>query len=288
MNLSAPIPTSPPTSSSWQGHLDLAFDHTERGTQLSHRHVQAPLKVQRPFYPEGPEVCHLVTLHTAGGLVGGDRLSTSITLHPQAQALITTAAAGKVYRSNGPEAQQTVQVRVGAGACLEWLPQDTIVFDGACYQQRMRVDLADAAVWMGWDILRFGRTARGERFASGQWRSHTEVWQNGQRLWVDPQWLQGGSPMLDSPHGLNGCPVVASFALLGRPVSSDLIETARSLHPHPALHPSTATGVTRLMSGLLCRYRGHSTAEARHWFTQVWNAVRLEGGDRPACPPRVW
>jgi urease accessory protein len=282
--------------------------------------MQAPLKVQRPFYPEGAEVCHLVMLHTAGGVVGGDRLSLDITLHPQAHALMTTAAAAKIYRSNGQTAHQTIHLKLAKGACLEWLPQEAIAFNGAHYQQEVRVDLAEDALWMGWELTRLGRTARGEQFSTGLWRSRTQVWQHDRPLWIDPQRIEGGSEVLNSLHGLAGCSVIGSFAVVGRSLSPSLVERARSLwqplpyspapitsdptlntqhstpetsainHVSPIQHSLTPaqTGVTRLMSGLLCRYRGHSTLEARRWFTQVWHLLRLELCDRPSCPPRVW
>lgn len=272
--------------------------------------MQAPLKVQRPFYPEGEGVCHVVMLNTAGGVVGGDRLSTDIQLQPQAHALLTTATAGKIYRSNGKSVQQTTEIRVEAGSCLEWLPQETIVFDGADYRQTMRVDLAEDALWLGWDITRLGRTARGEKFLSGTWRSHTEIWQGDRLVWVDPQWIAGGSEMLSSQHGLANCPVVASFAMVGRSLSANWVDRARSLWAasqmnilaEPASNleqkiftdplvnsaPPAQTGVTRLISGVLCRYRGYSTLEARRWFTQVWHLLRPQLLQRPSCNPRVW
>lgn len=269
----------------WHGSLKLRFANRSGVIQLVHNQVQAPLKVQRPFYPEGPSVCHSVILHTAGGTVGGDRLSLDLQLEPNTQALITTAAAGKVYRSNGLEAQQTTQIKIARGACLEWLPQETIIFDGAVYRQNLRVELALGATWLGWEITRFGRSARGERFLQGNWRSRTEVWQQGQPLWIDPQWLRGGAEMLDSPHGLAGFPVVGSLVWIGQPVSADLVVKARSLWS--STHQGEA-GVTRLPEGLLCRYRGPSTAEVRNWFMDVWHLLRLSFLERPACPPRVW
>ncbi|NJN85253.1 MAG: urease accessory protein UreD [Leptolyngbyaceae cyanobacterium SL_7_1] len=274
--------------SNWQGVLQLDFGYSNDKTQLDRAHVQAPLKVQRSFYPEGSHVCHIVTLHTAGGIVGGDRLSTQITLQPHAHALLTSAAAGKIYRSNGAIAKQTTQLTVAAGAWLEWLPQETIVFDGAQYDQYTRVELAETALWLGWEITRFGRTARGEQFNSGVWRSRTEVWQGDRPLWIDSQQLHGGSDSLTSPHGLGGCAVVGSFALVGRSISSELIETARSLYHSTPSTSAASIGVTRLMGGMLCRYRGNSTAEARRWFVAVWDLLRRQVGDRPACPPRVW
>ncbi|MBD2001151.1 urease accessory protein UreD [Leptolyngbya sp. FACHB-541] len=275
----------------WQGNLQLEFAQREGTTQLSRAFAQAPLKVQRPFYPEGSEVCHSVILHTAGGIVGSDRLSLNVSLHPQAHALITTASAAKVYRSKGVEAKQSTHLKVAAGACLEWLPQETIVFDGANYRQNLRVDLAEDSLWLGWEMTRLGRSARGEKFASGEWRSHTEVWQNNQLLWVDPQWLQGGSEMLTSLHGLNNYPVVASFALVGRSLPNEVIEKARQLWAERKVgkgdRPGEA-GVTRLMSGMLCRYRGCSSLEARRWFTEVWHLMRLACLNRPSCNSRVW
>ncbi|MBD1861153.1 MULTISPECIES: urease accessory protein UreD [Trichocoleus] len=273
-------------SAGWQGSLELEFAFRDRATHLSYSRSQAPLKLQRPFYPEGPEVCHCILLHTAGGVVGDDRLSLNLRLQPQAHALITSAAATKVYRSNGLVAQQTAQVQIAEGACCEWLPQETIVFDGANYQQNLRVELAPNATWIGWEITRLGRSARGEQFLSGNWRSRTEVWRQDQPLWIDPQWIPGSPVIVNSPHGLAGHPVIASFALVGKAVELELITQARSLWQAGA-YPGEA-GVTSLTEGLLCRYRGPSSQAARSWFMQVWQLLRQLYLGRSACPPRVW
>jgi urease accessory protein len=273
-------------SAGWQGSLELEFAFRDRATQLSYSRSQAPLKLQRPFYPEGPEVCHCVLLHTAGGVVGDDRLSLDCRLQPQTQALITSAAASKIYRSNGLVAQQTTQLQIGENACCEWFPQETIVFEGANYQQNLRVDLAAGAIWIGWEITRLGRSARGEQFLSGNWRSRTEVWRQDQPLWIDPQWISGSPVVVNSPHGLAGHPVIASLALVGKAVERELITQARSLWQTGA-YPGEA-GVTSLTEGLLCRYRGPSTQAARAWFMQVWHLLRQVYLGRAACPPRVW
>src|SRR6478672_351130 len=270
----------------WHGSLKLVFANCRGATQLIQNQGQAPLKVQRPFYPEGSAVCHSVVLHTAGGVVGGDRLSLNFHLQPHAHALITTAAAGKIYRSQGLAAQQSIQIQIDAGGCLEWFPQETIVFNGAIYRQDLRVELAPEATWLGWEITRFGRTARGEEFLQGEWRSHTEIWQQGRPLWIDRQWLPASQVILSSPHGLAKQPVIGTFAWIGQPVSQEIIEAARRLWDAKG-YPGEA-GVTQLMSGLLCRYRGAATAEVRNWFTDVWHLLRLSYLERASCPPRVW
>jgi len=286
-------------SSGWHGSLQLVYTHHHSSTQLTHAQVQAPLKVQRSFYPEGSAVCHSVVLHTAGGIVGGDRMTQIIHLKPNAHALITTAAASKIYRNKAiatppnpllvredTQARQTIQIQIDTDACLEWLPQETIVFNGAIYQQDLRVELAPGASWLSWEITRFGRSARGERFLQGEWRSHTEVWQQGRPLWIDRQWLPGGEEIFNSPHGLAGKPIVASLAWVGQAVSPEIVEKARMLWK--AEERQGEAGVTQLMSGLLCRYRGSSTAEVRNWFMDVWQLLRLSFLGRPVTKPRVW
>ncbi len=272
-------------SPNWHGNLNLVYAQHQGKTQVIHSEMKAPLKVQRSFYPEGG-ICHSVILHTAGGIVGGDRNSLSFHLQPHAQALITTATASKIYRSNGLRSSQSVQMQVDADACLEWLPQETIVFDGAIYRQDLRVELATGARWLGWEITRFGRTARGERFLHGDWKSHTEVWQQGLPLWIDRQWLPAGRDIIDSPHGLAGLPIVGSLAWIGQAVEPEIVEKARVLWQKQ--HSSSQGGVTCLPTGLLCRYRGSSTTEVRNWFTDVWQLLRSSFLKRSICPPRVW
>lgn len=282
VNQPRPVLTEAPQN--WQGKLCLVFANRRGATQLVHNEGQAPLKVQRPFYPEGDEVCHSVIMHTAGGIVGGDRLTFDIRLHPNSKALITTPAASKIYRTNGSEAYQSLQVEVAEGACLEWLPQETIVFNQALFRQTLRVNLAPTAQWIGWDIVRFGRSARGERFIEGTMRSHTEVWRGDRPIWIDRQWLEGSETSWASPHALGGCSVVGSLAWIDQAVDSDWVDKVRSLW----IGETHTTGVTRLQSGLLCRYRGNSTTEARQWFIQVWHLIRSRGLGRSTCVPRVW
>lgn len=282
-NLSATL-----TSNSWHGKLNLLYTHRQGTTQLIHAHHEAPLKVQRPFYPEGKSVCHSVILHTAGGVVGGDKLSCNFQLQPESKVLITTAAASKIYRSNGCLATQNINIEVSTGATLEWLPQETIVFDGAIYRQDIRINLAENANFIGWEITRFGRSARGEKFLQGNWRNNTEIWQQGKPLWIDRQWLPGSEEVFHSPHALNGQPIVGTFIYIGQAVSPEFIEKTRTLEETQYISSLHLFGVSRLEHGFLCRYRGSSTSLVRNWFTAVWQLLRQSFLGRSDCIPRVW
>lgn len=252
---------------------------------MTRERARMPLAVQRPFYPEGPTVCHALVLHPPGGMVGGDKLEISLDVSEAAEALVSTPSAAKWYRGLAP-ATQTIVQRLAPGARLEWLPQETIVFDGAEVQQSLRVELAPQATWLGWDITRFGRSARGETFSHGSWRMDTEVWCGETPLWIDRQRLAGGSRLLSSRYGLAGAPVVGTLAWLGKTVPAALVETARD--QWQAGGYAGDAGVTRLSHGLLCRYRGTSSADARRWFSAVWDLLRRFDRERPACAPRIW
>jgi urease accessory protein len=273
-------------SAPWAGKLELEFAKRNQQTVLTRNYTVAPWKIQRSLYPEGKEICHCILLHTAGGLVGGDRLSAKIHLQPQTQALITTAAASKIYRSTGAESLQNINMRIDEGASLEWFPQETIVFSEAQYRQKTRIELAPAATCTMWEIIRFGRTARGEKFLDGNWRSHTEVWRDQTPLWIDRQHLNGNTEMLGSPNGLNDYAIAANFIFVGATVEPELITSIRSTWEQG--NYQGMSGVTRSLAGLVCRYCGDSSSDARKWFQQIWQLLRVSYRDRAICVPRVW
>jgi len=298
----------------WYGKLELHYDRGDsinpQRTRLARSRSTAPFKVQRSFYPEASGICHTVALHTAGGIVGGDRLSQHLHLEPDTQVMLSTPAAAKVYGSrdrsrrspDGIEARQDVSIRMEPGAYLEWLPQETIVFDGAVFRQDLRVDLAAGATWCGWDIVRFGRTARGEGFARGTWRSRTEIWREGLPLWIDRQVLdRAATPSPANPsdadtwnsyHGLNAMPVVGTLIWIGVPIDpdsrADLIEAARSAWREIDPGDGSEAGVSTTIDGIVCRYRGRSTSKVRHWFTSVWHLLRTNQRGQTAHYPRIW
>ncbi|MCZ8026095.1 MAG: urease accessory protein UreD [Microcystis sp. LE19-10.1B] len=266
----------------WQGNLELIYKQKNLATQINHVYATAPLKVQRPFYPEGKNLCHTVILHTAGGIVGGDVLQQKIHLQAATNALITTASAGKVYQSNGQIAQQLIEIKIDDNAGLEWLPQETIIFNGAAFRQHLRVDLGENSSWLGWEITRFGRSARGEKFLAGEWHSNWEIWRSGQPLWLDRSCLLGGK-MIEGFSGLNDSALIGTLVYIGQPVGRNLIEKVRDFSLEGE------RGVTNTLGdGLLCRYRGNSSGEVRQWFQQVWQILRREMSDREAIIPRVW
>ena len=273
--------------SPWCGQLDLTYAHQNGETRPIHVQTQAPLRVQRPHYPEGRLLCYSTVVHTAGGMVGGDELVQNIHLQPQSQALITTPAATKVYRSIGPICHQSTTIQLDSESYLEWFPQETIVFNAAKYYQQLRINLEPGAVALLWDVTRFGRTARGECFDVGNWRSDVEVWQGSRPLLIDRQWLPGSSQILQSSHGLSGMPVVGTFALVGCDVSEELFLKMQNTLQQSDV-PVTHVGLTRGLNGVICRYRGRSSQEARRSFVALWRVIRQFRSGKVPPLPRLW
>ena len=149
------------------------FDvHLKDGaTRRRQLHEEGSLRVRFPS-PE-QQGLSAVFVNTAGGVAGGDRFDIDIAAGDGAHLTVTTAAAEKVYRSHGPEAQVNIALRAGADARLCWLPQETIVFDQARVLRRIDIDLAQSASLLLCEIVVFGRTAMGEIMAHG---SFTDRW----------------------------------------------------------------------------------------------------------------
>lgn len=279
MNLAEPI------ASAWKAHLQLGFERRDASTILTRREHRGPLRIQKPLYPEGEAVCHGIVLHPPSGIVGGDELEIDVNVACGAHALLTTPGAGKWYRSAGSWAAQRLNFDLAAGAVLEWLPQETIVFDGALADMSLHVALAADASFAGWEILCLGRRASGELFERGAVNLISRIERAGQPVWLERGLLEGGSPLLQSPAGLAGYSVSGSFLVAAGAVAPELVQACRAISPS---EPGTQTGITALPGLLVARYLGHSSEAARIWFTQVWAEIRPCLLGRTAQTPRIW
>lgn len=267
----------------WRAELALDYERRGERTVLAARRHDGPLLVQKPFYPEGDAVCHSIIIHPPAGIAGGDHLEITTRVNAGASALLTTPGAAKWYRSAGPWAQQHILFEVGAGACLEWLPQETIVFDGALAQWRTDVRLTGDACYFGWEVICFGRTGSGESYTRGECRARTWIERDGRALWVERANIEGGGAALTSAAVLAGQPVVGTFIVAAPTIERDLMLACRE--PRPA----SGEGAVTSMPGLLvARYLGASSEAARNYFMQCWRILRPVLTEREASEPRIW
>ena len=268
--------------SGWQARLELGFARAASRTVLRRRVHSGPLRVQRPFYPEGEGVCHVYLLHPPGGLVGGDSLTVDVCVEGGAHALLTTPAATKYYRTNGLWGTQVNTLRVAAGSVCEWLPQETIVFGGALATSRTRVELEGDARFAGWELTCLGRPASGDAYAVGSYRTHFEVWRDGLPLFIDRGVFEGTDRVLDASWGLRGRPVFGTFVLAA--ASPELVAALREVVKPE--QPRDLFSVTALRDVTVCRYLGDSSQRGLSSFQRAWQVVRPVLCSRPASTSR--
>ena len=199
----------------WRANLDLCFTRHHHRTLLAARSHRGPLQIQKALYPEGPGVCHVTVLHPPGGVAGGDALAVTARLESGSRVCLTTCGATKWYRCPRAGAQQQLNFSVEAGGALEWLPRESILFDGSKAAMQLDVDLAPGAHFIGWEILCFGRRASGEGWHSGGLRLHTRIRQAGHPLWCERANLLAGSGFDSSPVGLGGYSVSGTLVAAG-------------------------------------------------------------------------
>ena len=275
--LNSPPPSAVATEG-WNAELELRFAPGHGKTIIAQRRHVGPLVVQRPFYPEGP-VCHVYLLHPPGGVVAGDTLGIDIDVASGSAALVTTPAAGKFYRSAGGLARQTVSLRVASGASLEWLPQETIYYQGARVRSRVAIELEAGARFVGWDVAALGRPASGEAFASGEIDLNFQILRGLQPCYLERSVLDPAA--FNAPWGLNGHPAFGT--LFATPSTAAHLEAIREL-----IGDQTERGVTRIGDLLICRGRDIRADRLRSFFQQVWALVRDDVIGHGACAPRIW
>ena len=300
MTLQVPIPTSrdPGFDSGhrfdegrrWAASIELAFGLRSVGdfpaTRLVRSRHFGPLRVQKPFYPEGRHgCCHTYLLHPPGGLVSGDTLNITAEAQPGAQVLLTTPAAAKLYKadSHGVAWAQHTKLTVAEDAVLEWLPQETIAFDGSRGLQTTTIDLNGNARCLGWEVLALGRPASRLPYVSGHLEQRFRLERDGQPLWLERQSLDPHHPRFQGYWGQGGSTVQATLWATGLTDPVAAVEAVR--HALPA---GACWAVSQRRGVLLLRYLGNHRNQAWDLCQSAWETLRPLLTGKPASVPRIW
>lgn len=274
----------------WEASLRLGFAARGERTALVERRHRGPLLVQKPLYPEGG-ICHAVILHPPAGIAGGDTLQIDLVAGAGAHAVLATPGATKWYKSLGREAAQRVTLTLEAGARLDWLPQENIVFDDAHARLATTVTVAPGASAIGWDAIVLGRQASGETWSRGTLHMETRIALAGspRALWIERAQLDAGSSLRHAPAGLDGLNVMGTLWAVGEGATQALAETLAEALPY---RPDLRAGVTRLeqdgQAMLLLRVLGARMEAVRGVMVQAWTALREPIHGVPAKPLRLW
>ncbi|UUZ54827.1 urease accessory protein UreD [Massilia sp. H-1] len=221
-----------PDSAAWHAQLHLRFEDDGGTTRLTGRAHSGPLRVQKPLYPEGPRICHAIVIHPPGGIVGGDQLAITAEARAASHAFLTSPGAAKWYRANGNISAQQVRLEGGSlSSVIEWMPQEAIFSTGRkcawCTRSNWR-----RTRYIGCEILCFGRSASGERYAHGQVAQRTSIRCGGKLLWWEQGVLHGGGAAMHSATGLGGATVCATLTAVGAAAAATaLMGAVRAIDP---------------------------------------------------------
>lgn len=287
--LAAPASASP--EAGWSARLELRFARRDETTRAVHRHHAGPLRVQRMLYPEGAGCCHGLILHPPGGVAGGDRLDIDVHLESDAHTLLTTPGAAKWYRAgDARSAIQQLHLTVASDACLEWLPQESILFDGARVEQRCDITLEPRAALFGWDIVQLGRLAAGEQWQRGCWQQRMRIARAGQTVWLEQARLDASDPLRNSPLRLAGHNVFATGWACSPRLSiehADALAAARATAARFAL-PCGITWLAAPAELLVIRALGAHGHAVRELFEALWHTLRPWTSGMAPHRPRIW
>jgi len=262
------------------GECRVAFDLRDGQTRLGDLYQRDPCRVLFPA-PELGEPPQAVLLTTSGGVTDGDSLKMAIEIGPGGAAVATTQAAEKIYRAakGGGHCAIDVTVRVAEGAVLEWLPQETIVFEGARLKRRTVAEVEPGGSLLACEMVVLGRAASGETFTKGLLLDSWSVRRTSRLAWTDTLRVEGQTPTGAGFGAANALATVIGVWDAPQPQ----FEKARALLEAAA--PKTATdvraGVTLVNGVMVARLLGEATA-VRH------AAIRFLTDFRGCRLPRVW
>lgn len=221
-----------------------------------------------------PEV---VFLNTSGGLTAGDTLRYGLRIDAGVRAAGTTQTAERAYRADGVPAIVGVTLSVGEGGWLDWLPQETILFDGCKLHRKTTITLAEGAGCLALEAVVLGRAAMGETVRRVQFRDQREIWRGTVPLAVEPVLLDDDA-LRAGPAGLGGARAFASIMMVGA-LAGDGLDAVRMVLDEPGVEAAASAFDGKLVVRMLA-------ADGWPLRRQIVRALAVMRAGRPL--PRVW
>jgi len=274
-------PSDPAALQRSHGAASIAFKRRGAATVLDRLRQQGCAKIRLP-HAQTPGHPQAVLLNTAGGLTGGDRFELEAIWAGQTCATVTTQAAERLYRSSAGRAEIRNRLCVGDAALAFWLPQETIVFDGAAVERRLDVDLEGEAALIAVESWMIGRAAMGETVRQAHLRDHWRIRRDHRLVFAD------GLRLSDDVQNLLDRPAIAQghrcFAtLLASPFGAGaLLDQLRRCLAGAVAACSIVADV------LVARLVAPEISGLRRLIAQIVSMLGAARLGRPMELPRVW
>jgi urease accessory protein len=229
-------------------------------------------------FPRSSNPCEAAIVNTGGGVAGGDSYVLSLTLGEGAEVEATTPSAERIYRSDGPAARVATQLTLAPRARLFWLPQETLIFDGARLERRLEVEMAGEAALIIAETLVFGRLAMGESRIDATLRDSWRVRRDGQLVFADETWLEHAGAALERKAVGAGARALSTVIAAAPNIEARLPDLRAALKAAGSGVESGASAFDRLVVVRLL------AASSDHLRAAVIASIVALGGRKP----RLW
>jgi urease accessory protein len=230
-------------------------------------------------FPRSTAPCEAVIVNTAGGVAGGDALRVEFSLKEGADVEATTTAAEKIYRSDGAPARIATQLTLAPQARLAWLPQETLLFDGAALERRLDIDLARDSSLLLVESLVFGRLAMGESHIDARLRDSWRLRRDGRLVFAEETRLDHAGAVLDRKAVGAGARAAAIIVVAAANIEARLPDLRAALETESGGVESGASAFEGLIVARLL-----SADPGRLRASLIASIVTLGGRE----PPRLW
>lgn len=257
------------------GRGELAVKSRDHGTHIKRLHQAGCAKILLPRTHN--ENLEAVLINTAGGLTGGDRVQWHIDCASNTRLVVTTQACERVYRALDGSAQVKTRIKVEENAHLWWLPQETILFEGARLERHLDVQLAKNARLTAVEVVLLGRQAMNEEARDVRLDDQWRISRDNQVFHAEATRLTGAKTERDALCALGNHPAFATLVH----IAPDAEEGA---HKIPAeLRKSSHVGVSALPGRMIVRAIAPSGLAMRRLIAPLLNQLSPTG-----ALPRVW
>jgi len=266
-----------------EGRVEIRMKIRDGQSRLSHLfqrgcgRVRFP-SIDRSAFPEA------VLINTAGGLTGGDMMSYDIELEPATKLTLSGQAAEKIYRSVGTVAKISSEIRLSENSFLEWLPQETILFEKSRLKRLNSVHLLPESRLLAVEATVFGRKAHGEDLTDIQIQDGWKIWRDGKLLWVDNfKVTEDFQTILQSPALLNNARAMATFL-----IADEMAEKYADLVRDISAPADVRVGTTSRDGLLITRILAKDGYSLRKTVVAILQTVRSELAGEDVPLPKVW
>ncbi|WP_064706164.1 urease accessory protein UreD [Rhizobium bangladeshense] len=217
--------SSRPQRAEGRGHL--AARLLDGRTRIRELYQEGAAKIRLPDTFDGS--MEAVIINTSGGLTGGDRMNWSVVAGAGTKIDVTTQACEKIYKASAATAEVTTRIEVGAGARVDWLPQETILFDRASLFRRLDVELDERGEFLAVEAVLLGRKAMGEAVETGLFRDRWRIRRSGRLIHAEELRLSEGVAALATRQAVLGGQVAFATLLYAGPLAEAYLGRVRPL-----------------------------------------------------------